>query len=310
MRIIFFGSPDDAVHLLGSLITAGHDIVAVYTQPDRRVGRGRVKQATDVKIFSEQCGLDTFTPLNLRDDEVEFTRMSNIAADVFVVVAYGRILPIKVLGIPSLGVINVHPSLLPLYRGPSPVAAAILDGQSHTGVSVMLLDEGMDTGPILAQSLPINLSGRERRSELQTRLFKESEPLLLATLTKLQLGTVTPVIQDDAAASITQLLRRSDGEIDWTKSAAYIERMVRAYDIWPGTFTRWHGKNVKILESQLIAGPTANPGEVVLSDGHLSVGTGDGLLEISQLQLEGRQVTMATDFVRGYPEINGVILGD
>ena len=184
MRIIFFGSPDDAVHLLGSLITAGHDIVAVYTQPDRRVGRGRVKQATAVKIFSEQCGLDTFTPVNLRDDEVEFTRMSNIAADVFVVVAYGRILPIKVLGIPSLGVINVHPSLLPLYRGPSPVAAAILDGQSHTGVSVMLLDEGMDTGPILAQSLPINLSGRERRGELQTRLFKESGPLLLDVLTK------------------------------------------------------------------------------------------------------------------------------
>ena len=110
--------------------------------------------------------------------------------DVFVVVAYGRILPIKVLGIPSLGVINVHPSLLPLYRGPSPVAAAILDGQSHTGVSVMLLDEGMDTGPILAQSLAINLSGRERRSELQTRLFKESAPLLLATLTKLRLGTI------------------------------------------------------------------------------------------------------------------------
>jgi len=154
------------------------------------------------------------------------------------------------------------------------------------------------------------LSGRERRGELQTRLFKESGPLLLDVLTKLQLGTITSVIQDDAAASITQLLRRSDGEIDWTKSAAYIERMVRAYDIWPGTFTRWHGKNVKILESQLIAGPTANPGEVVISDGHLSVGTGDGLLEISQLQLEGRQVTMATDFVRGYPEINGVILGD
>ena len=238
MRIIFFGSPDDAVHLLGSLITAGHEIVAVYTQPDRRVGRGRAKQATAVKIFSEQYGLDTFTPVNLRDDQVEFTRMSNIAADVFVVVAYGRILPIKILGIPSLGVINVHPSLLPLYRGPSPVAAAILDGQSHVGVSVMLLDEGMDTGPILAQSLPINLSGRERRSELQTRLFKESGPLLLATLTKLQLGIITPVIQDNAAASITQLLRRSDGEIDWTKSAAYIERMVRAYDIWPSTFTR------------------------------------------------------------------------
>ena len=106
------------------------------------------------------------------------------------------------------------------------------------------------------------------------------------------------------------MLRRSDGEIDWTKSAAYIERMVRAYDIWPGTFTRWHGKNVKILESQLAVGPTATPGEVVLSDGRLSVGTGDGLLEISQLQLEGRQVTTATDFMRGYPEINGVILGD
>ena len=310
MRIIFFGSPDDAVQLLGSLITAGHEIAAVYTQPDRRVGRGRTKQATAVKIFSEQSGLEIFTPVNLRHDEVELTRMSNIAADVFVVVAYGRILPTKILGIPPFGVINVHPSLLPLYRGPSPVAAAILDGQSHTGVSLMLLDEGMDTGPILAQSLPINLSGRERRSELQARLFRESGSLLLDVLTKLQSGTITPVIQDNAAASVTQLLHRSDGEIKWTTSAVYIERMVRAYDIWPGTFTTWHGKNVKILHSQLIEGVATNPGEVAFRNGHLSVSTGDGLLEIIQLQLEGRQAVMASDFVRGYPEINGVILGN
>ncbi|MEC9293343.1 MAG: methionyl-tRNA formyltransferase [Chloroflexota bacterium] len=310
MKIIFFGSPNDAVQLLDSLITAGHEIAAVYTQPDRQVGRGLTKQATAVKIFSEQCGLETFTPVSLRDDEEEFARISNIGADAFVVVAYGRILPPQILDIPPLGVINVHPSLLPLYRGPSPVSTAILDGQSYTGVSLMLLDAGMDTGPVLAQSLPINLSGRERRGELQTRLFKESKSLLLDVLTQLDLGTITPVIQDNAAASMTQLLRRSDGEIDWTTSAVYIERMVRAYDIWPGTFTTWNGKNVKILESQLIDGPTTNPGEVVLNSGHLNVSTGDGLLEIIQLQLEGRQAAMAPDFVRGYPQINGVILGN
>ncbi len=310
MKIIFFGSPNDAVQLLDSLITAGHEIAAVYTQPDRQVGRGLTKQATAVKIFSEQCGLETFTPVSLRDDEEEFARILNIGADAFVVVAYGRILPPQILDIPPLGVINVHPSLLPLYRGPSPVSTAILDGQSYTGVSLMLLDAGMDTGPVLAQSLPINLSGRERRGELQTRLFKESKSLLLDVLTQLDLGTITPVIQDNAAASMTQLLRRSDGEIDWTTSAVYIERMVRAYDIWPGTFTTWNGKNVKILESQLIDGPTTNPGEVVLNSGHLNVSTGDGLLEIIQLQLEGRQAAMAPDFVRGYPQINGVILGN
>ena len=310
MRIIFFGSPDDAVPLLGSLIKAGHEIAAVYTQPDRRVGRGRTKQATAVKIFSEQHGLDTFTPVSLRDDEVEFERMLNIAADVFVVVAYGRMLPTNILGIPLLGVVNVHPSLLPLYRGPSPVAAAILDGQSQTGVSLMLLDEGMDTGPILAQSVPIDLSGRERRSELQALLFKEAESLLSGTLTELQRGTVTPVVQDNAAASFTQLLRRSDGEIEWTASAVHIERMVRAYDIWPGTFTTWNGKNVKILYSKLMDGTETNPGQVTFRNGHLSVSTGAGLLEIIQLQLEGRQIALAADFVRGHPQIDGAILGD
>ena len=318
MRIVFFGSPAESADSLDSLISAGHDIAAVYSQPDRRAGRGRTNTPTPVKTSGLGHGLSVFTPKGLRNNDEEVTRLTELHADVFVVVAYGRILPPEVLQIPSMGVVNIHPSLLPRYRGPSPVVTAILDGISETGVTIMLLDEGMDTGPVLAQSQPIRLLGTERGAELQGALFKEGAKLLPEVLHGLQAGSITPQPQDDALATVTSLLERGDGEIDWSASAEQIDRMVRAYDPWPGTFTSWNGKGLKILEVALVGGSPVGievssrlgaAGSVSVTEGRLIVATSHGLLEILRLQLEGRQAVPAADFLRGQSDIDDGVLG-
>jgi methionyl-tRNA formyltransferase len=318
MRIVFFGSPTESADSLDSLILDGHDIAAVYSQPDRRAGRGRTNVATPVKATGLDRGLSVFTPKGLRNNGEEVTRLTELHADVFIVVAYGRILPPEVLQIPPMGVVNIHPSLLPSYRGPSPVVAAILDGMSETGVTIMLLDEGMDTGPVLAQSKPIRLLGTERGAELQRTLFKEGTKLLPGALHGLQAGSITPQPQDDTLATVTSLIERGDGEINWSASAEQIDRMVRAYDPWPGTFTIWNGKGLKILEVALVRGSPfgteassrlGSAGSVSVTEGRLVVATSHGILEILRLQLEGRQVVPAADFLRGNPDIDGGVLG-
>ena len=310
MRIIFFGSPREAAGSLETLLSARHDVVGVYTRPDRSAGRGLTKTPTPVKLFAEQQGLPVFTP-RILDPAIEPDRMTAANADVFVVAAYGRILPAEILRVPPMGVVNIHPSLLPMYRGPSPVVTAILDGQKQTGVTVMLLDEGMDTGPILAQSPPIVLTGNERAGELQSRLFEEGTAMLPAVLAGLQSGSAEPTPQDDSKATVTRLIKRSDGEIDWSLPVERIDRMVRAYDPWPGAFTSWNGKALKILDVNVPAGTDAagDPGRVIVRDGKLFVGTGTGPLEIARLQREGRQGVSASDFLRGRPDIDGAVLG-
>ena len=309
MRIIFFGSPAEAAESLKSLISEGHNIAAVYTRPDRRAGRGRASTPTPVKTMALENGLPVCTPARLQNNEQEFAQLADAHVDVFVVVAYGRILPPEILSIPPMGVVNVHPSLLPQYRGPSPVVTAILDGQAQTGVTVMLLDEGMDTGPILAQSPPVQLNGTEKGASLQALLFNEGAAMLPAVLKGLQDGSITPTPQDDALATVTGLLDRSDGEIDWSLSAEQIGRMVRAYDPWPGTFTTWNGKGLKILDAELTNESRDDPGKVSVTDGRLIVGTGSGSLEITRLQLEGRRSVTTLDFLRGQPQITGATLG-
>lgn len=312
MRIVFFGSPTEAATSLESLISAGHEIAAVYSRPDKRAGRGRTETPTPVKVFALERNLPVFTPNGLRNNVEEQSRLVEANAEVFVVVAYGRILPPKLLRIPPMGVVNVHPSLLPRYRGPSPVVTAILDGESQTGVTVMLLDEGMDTGPILAQSPPVQLTGDEKGSDLQERLFKEGVSMLPGVLKGLEDGSITPTPQDDALATTTGLIERADGEIDWAMPVEQIDRMARAYDPWPGTFTSWNGKGLKILDARVADEPSAEsvePGRVVKIDGRLLVGTGSGSLEISRVQLEGRQAVAADDFLRGQPDFEGATLG-
>ena len=309
MRIIFFGSPTEAADSLDSLISAGHEVAAIYSQPDRKAGRGRIKSPTPVKSYAVENGIPVFTPSSLRRNEEEAARLSDFNVDTFVVVAYGRILPTEILQIPPMGVVNIHPSLLPLHRGPSPVVTAILEGRVETGVTVMLLDEGMDTGPILAQSEPVRLTGKEKGAELQDSLFKKGASMLPTVLKGLQDGSVVPQPQDDSLATVTGLLERSDGEIDWSANSQEIERMIRAYDPWPGTFTSYNGKGLKILDAELSNETSVGEGVIFSQDGRLFVGSGAGSLELKQIQLDARQAVAAADFLRGHPDIDGTTLG-
>ncbi|MEX0761948.1 MAG: methionyl-tRNA formyltransferase [Dehalococcoidia bacterium] len=310
MRIVFFGSPIDAAPSLRVLQEGGHEIACVYTQPDRPAGRAREPVPTPVRQAAVGLGIPTRTPKSLRDESVQ-AELASLSADVFVVVAYGRILPPPVLAMPRLGVLNVHPSMLPRYRGPSPVASAILDGAKATGVTIMLLDEGMDTGPILLQSEPVPLRGDETTGDLTRRLFEMGVEMLPGALDGLEAGTVRPREQDDSQATVTRLLSREDGALDWRRPAEHLERMVRAHDPWPGTHTSWKGKGLKVLEAQVAVGdaaPGGQPGRVTVHNGRMFVSAGDGALELLRVQLEGRRPVDSAEFLRGYPEVNGSVL--
>ena len=311
LRAVFFGSPDESVPALQNLLDAGHEVVAVYTRPDRRAGRSRQTRPTPVRIAAESRGLMVETPTGLRDDSVR-DRLKSLRADVYVVVAYGRILPPEVLAIPRLGTVNIHPSLLPRYRGPSPVSTAILNGDVETGVTLMLLDEGMDSGPLLAQSEPVLLKGEERAGELMAHLFDVGARMLPDALAGLADGSMKLQAQDENQVSITKLIEKNDGRIIWSSSAAHIERMTRAFDPWPGAFTSFSGKNLKVISASVLNEP-AKPvehGTVAVSGRRILVATGDGTLELLEVQPEGRRSMSASDLLNGYPDLHGIVLGE
>ena len=309
LTIVFFGSPPEAVESLAVLQAAGIDVASVYTRPDRPAGRGNRMTPTAVKVWASERGLDVRTPDDLRSRDT-LDHLASTHASIFVVAAYGRILPPAVLDIPRLGVVNIHPSLLPAYRGPSPVQTAILDGVPETGVTIMKLDEGMDTGMILRASGPVPLDGTERTGELMTRLFSIGAKMLTDVLLDLSNGQLTPVQQDDSLASVTKMVRRGDGAVDWRRPARHLERMMRAYDPWPGIFTTWRARTLKILDAAVAEGEPGEgpPGTVFQKDGRLAVSTGEGTLELLRVQLQGRRGVDAPDFLRGHPEVVGAVL--
>ena len=301
------GTPDFAVPVLSRLLEAEHDIAAVYSQPDRPSGRGHKLVQTPTKRFAEERGVEVRQPKSLRSEE-EFAALAAFGPEVVVVAAYGLFLPPETLEVPPLGCLNIHPSLLPRYRGPSPVVTAILNGDEETGVTIMKLDEGMDSGPILAQER-VSIDEEETTPVLTRRLFDLGADLLVDTLPRWSSGKIQATPQDESRATFTSLVKKEDGEIDWIDDAARIARMVRAYEPWPGTFTYWDGRLLKILGATSMAGD-AQPSQVVaLNDGRIGVGTGDGLLAVSNLQSEGRRPSDAQDFVRGYPDFVGAELG-
>jgi len=251
MRIVYMGSPAFATIPLRRLVQAGFNVVAVVTQPDRPVGRSRTPVAPPVKVVAEELGIEVFQPENLRDLEA-IERFAAFKPDVGVVAAYGEILRKKVLAIPPLGFVNIHPSLLPRFRGPTPVVSAILAGDNVTGVSIMRLDAGMDTGPLLAQR-EVPLKGDERTESLTEALFELGSEMLLEVLPAYANGSLQPQPQAEQGVTVTKMLRKEDGIIDWNLSAAQIERAVRAFDPWPGTSTTWGGQNVKIVEVRVAA---------------------------------------------------------
>ena len=311
LKIVFMGTPGFAAPVLPALMGAGHDIVGVYTQPDRPSGRGRRSRPSGVKALAVERGLRVFQPESLRRDEGARRELASLGPDLIVVAAYGLYIPTDVLATPRLGCLNIHPSLLPLYRGPSPVASAILNGDGVTGVTVMVVTERMDAGPIAAQrETPIG--PEETTPELTARLVEMGARLLLEVLPGCQRGDIRPREQDESRATQTRRLSRDDGRIDWSRPADEIARRVRAYDPWPGSFTHWRGKMLKLSAVSVLPNPlqAAGPGEVVSIPGGLGIGTGDGLIAPGSLQIEGRRPVEPAEFARGYRDFVGAILGE
>ena len=311
LRLIFMGTPSFAVPALGALLDAGHDIVGVFTQPDRRSGRGRRLSAPPVKEFAESRGLKVMQPSSLREDTEARQHIADLASDAIIVSAYGLFLPEDILAVPRLGCLNIHPSLLPHHRGPSPVATAILEGDKITGVTIMLLDEGMDTGPILARQ-ETEIAPEEPCDMLTMRLFDIGADLLTTTLDGWRDRSIAPTPQDDASATVTRRLQRADGQIHWNQTSLEIARRVRAFTPWPGTFTAWQGRTLKILRAEPIDDHIESPvgTAMAMNDGNIAVATRQGALRLLDVQIEGRRASPATDFARGYPDFIGSTLGD
>ena len=309
LKVVFMGTPAFAVPALNAIQDAGCDIVGVFTQPDRRAGRGRRLNASPVKQAALERDLPVFQPASLRRDAETRAHIASLQPDIIVVVAYGLFLPADTLTVPPLGALNIHPSLLPKHRGPSPVATAILEGDATTGVTLMQLDEGMDSGPIIAQrETPIG--AHETAEDLTARLFHMGAELLADTLPLWRAGEIAPTPQVESHATITSLLKREDGAIDWTHPANYIARHVRAYHPWPGSFTRWNGKQLKIHQASALEHDSdAAPGTVVALPQGVGVSTDDGILLLRRVQIEGRQAADITDFARGYRDFTGSLLG-
>ena len=259
MRIIFMGTPEFAVPALERLVAGGYEVAAVYTQPDKAAGRGRVVEEPPVKKAALQHNLTVLQPENFKSAETK-RQLFELKPDAVVVAAFGQILPRSVLEIPAFGCINIHPSLLPKYRGVAPVPAAILNGDEYTGVSIMLMDKGIDTGPVLT-AVHVPVLPQDTAETLMQKLAHTSAQLLLDTLPGWFRKEITPQPQNNAEASYTKMLTKEAGEIDWKLPAVQIWRQVRAYQPWPGSYTRWQGKQLKILEAvPLTAKELGKPG--------------------------------------------------
>ena len=309
LRAVFMGTPRFAVPALDALAAnPAVDLAAVYTPPDRRQGRGRTMEPSPVKARARQLEVPVCQPTTLRNGDA-VAELARLGPEIIVVVAYGRLLPAEVLELPRFGCLNLHPSLLPRHRGPSPVPGAILSGDDATGITLMLLDEGMDTGPVIAQRSR-ELRPEDNAESLTEELFREGALLLNETLPGWVSGSMEARPQDEASATYTSKMERSDGMADWNQPAELLWRRQRAYKPWPGLYTEWDRKGIKLLEVSPLSGASVEPGLVVLTDDdRLAVGTGDGLLVVSRLQLAGKQTADATDFIHGYPDFIGARLG-
>ena len=299
-RIIFFGTPSFALPALQGLLKGPDEVVGVITQPDREKGRGRKIVFSPVKELALRSGLTLLQPEKAKDEAFQ-EAVRNLRPDLFAVVAFGQILPKSLLNIPKYGAVNVHASLLPRYRGAAPIAWAILRGENVTGVTTMLMDEGMDTGGILLQEeVPI---GHEQTCEnLHDRLATLGDQLLSRTLEKMKAGEIRPVPQDHSKATYAPPLKKEDGHIHWEKEAGEIDRQIRAFNPWPGAFTKWGGRLLKVFGGETRAKtPSGKPGEVIwVGSDFIEVETGKDSYLIEEVQLEGRKRMTIREFLSGH----------
>ena len=310
MRLVFMGTPDFAVPSLRALVMAGHDVVGVFTQPDRPAGRGKNLKPSPVKVAAEELGLLVFQPEKIKTPE-GIQQLRSLAPDGIIVVAYGQILSSEILQMPSKGCINVHASLLPSYRGAAPIHWAVMKGETRTGVTTMLMDEGLDTGDMLLKR-EVQISNVATTGEIHDKLAMLGGELLIETLKEVEMGSLNPIPQM-GESNYAPLLKREHERLDWSHRAAELHDQIRGLNPWPGAFATFRGENLKIWRSAPFLQPvknleteafskvaTVDPGQIlqVLEDS-LVVQTGDGVLRILEVQPAGKRSMSARDFFNG-----------
>jgi methionyl-tRNA formyltransferase len=305
MRVVYIGTGEIGLPVLRWLVDSPHELVAVVTQPDKPVGRAQAIQPTPIKAAVTDLGLPVLQPERLRRDEAALEQLRALAPEVVVVMAYGQILPRAVLEIPRIACLNLHASLLPRHRGAAPIQAAIVKGDRETGITVMYMDEGLDTGDILLQaSIPIRPD--ETGGTLHDRLADVAPTALADAIAQLEAGIAPRVPQDTSRATYAPKLEREHGAINWTQPAETIERKIRAFDPWPGAFTTvrddaGRDRKLKIFSAAVIDAPSVAPGEIRAINTELVIGTAERALRVRQVQLEGKKRLDAAEFLRGHP---------
>ena len=306
-RIVFAGTPEFSVPPLRALLASGHKVVGVYSQPDRPAGRGRKLTPGPVKEVAVDAGIPVFQPANFKDPAA-VAALAALDADLMVVVAYGLLLPRAVLDAPRVGCVNIHASVLPRWRGAAPIQRAVLAGDAVSGVTIMQMEEGLDTGPMYLVE-EVALSEDETGGSLHDRLSVLGAEALMKALPGILDGTLKPQKQDDARACYAKKLDKAEAVIDWTKSAADIERQVRAFNPWPVAQTLFEDANLRIWRGYAVKGVGGAPGMVMNADRNgIDVATGDGLLRVTELQVPGKRAMAARDFINAN-SIQGTVLG-
>lgn len=301
MKIIFMGTPDFSVGAMEALLTAGHQILLAVTQPDKPKGRSGVMQFPPVKECALKHGIPVFQPERIKRPEA-VSVLKEYAADIYVVAAFGQLLSQEILDIPKFGCINIHASLLPKYRGASPIQQAVIDGEEKSGVTIMQMERGMDTGAILYQK-ELKLDRKETGESLFEKLAVLGAEAVVEALPLIESGSLTPVLQDESRATHVKMITKGDGLIDFSQSGVVIERLIRGMNSWPSAYTYFKGKQVKIWDADVLCEEAAAENGVVIKveKDAFYVQTGEGVLKINELQLEGKKRMNTHDFLLGFP---------
>lgn len=307
MKIIYMGTPDFAVGPLKALIEAGHEVCAVVTQPDRQKGRGKEMAPSPVKECAMEYGIPVLTPVKIKEAEA-IEELKKYPADIFVVAAFGQILSEEILNMPKYGCVNIHASLLPKYRGAAPIQWSIIDGEKETGVTIMQMDKGLDTGDILFQK-KVPITEEETGASLFDKLAEAGAQLIVEALEKIEKREVNPVKQDNNNSCYAKMLSKSTGKIDWNKSAVEIERLVRGLNSWPSAYTEYKGKQLKIWKAEVLPHIEGNPGTIAkVTKDAVIVCTKEGALSLLEIQLEGKKRMSTKEFLLGRTFAEGEVL--
>ena len=307
-KIIFFGTSEFAREILRGLLSAGYEIQALVTQPDKMIGRHQILTPPPTKEVAQEYKITILQPEKIKNDPEFINQIKELNPDLIITAAYGQIIPKEILDLPEFGTINIHPSLLPKFRGASPIQSAILAGERETGVTIMLMDEELDHGPILTQE-KTEIAPNETGQTLHDKLAQVGSKLLLRILPEWFKNQITPMEQNHSETTFTKTLTREDGRIDWSRSAEEIERQIRAYTPWPGSFTEFDDKRLKVIKTRPFGASKAEIGKVFKTEqSDLVVNCGKNGLILEVVQLEGKKEMSQEEFLNGYPKIIGSIL--